>query len=485
MDKIMKSIIDKYKQMSVQARASIWFVVCSLLQKGISFITVPIFTRLMTTEQYGTYSVYLSWLQILTIITSLYLYFGVFNNAMVKFENDRDRYISSMQGLTIVLDVLFFLLFLVFKRSWSEVLGLAPIIIALMFLEMLVTPALSFWSSRQRFEFRYKRLVAITMVKTVANPLLGLIAVVCFTDKSLARIASIVVVEVLVCAPIMVMQFCKGKCFFDKVYWKFALGMAIPLVPHYLSGTILSQGDRVMIDKFVGKSEVAFYSVAYSIGMLVQIFTNAINNSFTPWVYQKIKARDYQGIEKTINMLLILIAAISIGIMMFSPELIMVFGSDEYASAVYVIPPVAASVFFIFLYNVLAIPQFYFEKTKFLMLSSVIAAVVNVCLNYIFIREYGYIAAGYTTLVCYVLYSIGHFIVSKKVTTQYLPGKKMYDTKFIAAIGTAMIFIGILCNFLFDYWYIRYGILLVGFIAVILKKDVIIGLVKNVKQKNE
>ena len=50
----MNKYIEKYKSMSVQARAALWFVACSFLQKGISFITVPIFTRLLTTDQYGT-----------------------------------------------------------------------------------------------------------------------------------------------------------------------------------------------------------------------------------------------------------------------------------------------------------------------------------------------------------------------------------------------------------------------------------------------
>lgn len=481
----MVSIIDKYRRMSIQAKASIWFVVCSLLQKGISFITVPLFTRLMTTEQYGTYSVYLSWLQILTIVTSLYLYYGVFNNAMVKYENDRDRYISSMQGLTVFLDICVFCIFILFRRQWSEILGLSPVIIALMFVEMLVTPSLSFWSGKQRFEYQYKKLVSVTLIKSVANPVLGLLAVKCFTDKSLARIASIVVVEVLVCLPIMIKQFHKGRCFFDRTYWKFALGMAIPLLPHYLSGTVLSQGDRVMIDKFVGKSEVAFYSVAYSIGMLVQIFTNAINNSFIPWVYQKIKAKDYKGIQKTVNMLLILIAVISVGIMMCSPELILIFGSEKYKSAVYVIPPVAASVFFIFLYNILAIPQFYFERTKFLMLSSITAAITNIALNYVFIPIYGYVAAGYTTLACYVLYSVGHFFVSKRVTSHYIPGEKLYDSKFICVIGILMIVVGVFSNLLFEFWYIRYGMLIICLFVVMVKRDKLIMMLRTMRSSKK
>lgn len=477
------NFIKKYKSISVQARAAIWFSACSILQKGISFIVVPIFTRILTTEQYGTYSLYLSWLQILTIITSLYLYYGVFTNGMNKYDTDRDRYISSMQGLTLTITAIVFAIFFVTQNAWSDILGLAPHLIFLMFVEMAVTPALSFWSGRQRFEYKYRKLVIVTLCKSIVNPVLGLIMVSLAEDKATARILSVVIVEVCFCGVIMVYQFLKGKCWIDKKYWKFALGMAIPLLPHYLSGMILNKGDQIMISKMVSTSAVAFYSVAYNIGMLVQIFTNAISNSFTPWIYQRIKADKYEKIPETINFLMLLVAAISLGLMLLSPELVLLFGSSGYASAAYVIPPVAASVFFIFLYNILATPQFYFEKTSFLMVSSILAAVVNLGLNYIFIKQYGYVAAGYTTLVCYVLYSIGHAIISRKVMKEFIPGKTLFDYKCVVGLSVLVIFAGIGCNFLFDYKIVRYGLLVIFGIFAFVKRELLMSSIIGLKKK--
>lgn len=477
------NIIEKYKSISVQARAAIWFSACSILQKGISFIVVPIFTRMLTTEQYGTYSLYLSWLQLLTIITSLYLYFGVFTNGMNKYDEDRDRYISSMQGLTLTITAVVFFLFLIARNTWSSILGLAPHLIFLMFIEMAVTPALSFWSGRQRFEYKYRKLVAVTLCKSAVNPILGLILVSLAEDKATARIVSVVIVEFCFCGVIMVYQFIKGKCWIDKNYWKFALGMAIPLLPHYLSGMILNKGDQIMISKMVGTSAVAFYSVAYNIGMLVQIFTNAISNSFTPWIYQRIKVDKYERIPETINMLMILVSGISLCLMLMSPELVLLFGSSGYASAAYVIPPVAASVFFIFLYNILSTPQFYYEKTSFLMTSSILAAVINLGLNYIFIKKFGYVAAGYTTLVCYVLYSIGHAVVSRRVMNEYMPGRKLFDYKCVIGLSVFVIVAGIGCNFLFEYRVERYGLLAAFAILAYIKRDLLISNIVGLKKK--
>ena len=472
----------KHNNMSDQAKAALWFAMCSILQKGISFITVPIFTRLLTAEQYGTFSLYLSWLQILTILTSLYLYHGVFNNGMTKFEEDRDVYISSMQGLTLTINAIVFFVYLVAYRFWSNLIGLAPLLIFLMFIEMAVTPAFSFWAGRQRFELKYKRLVAVTLAKSIFNPVLGLLMVWFSQDKSTARIASVVITEVIFCTVIMIYQFVKGKRFIHLYYWKYALVLAIPLIPHYLSGMILNQGDRIMINGMVGRAEVAFYSVAYSIGILVQIVTNAIGNSFIPWMYQKIKANEFSGIQKTVNSLLVIVAFVSFALMMCSPELTLIFGSNKYAGAAYVIPPVAASVFFTFLYNLLAVPQFYFEKTKFLAASSIIAAVVNIGLNYIFIKQFGYIAAGYTTLVCYVLYSFGHYIVSHRVLNNFLKDVSLYDSNFILGLSIIMILIGVGCNFLFPFTLLRYGILVLIFVLAYFKRNQIITLIDGIRQ---
>ena len=479
----IKGLLNKYKHSSVQVKSALWFAACSILQKGISFIVVPIFTRILTTEQYGTYSLYLSWLQILTIITSLYLYYGVFTNGMNKYDTDRDRYISSMQGLTLTITAIVFAIFFVTQNTWSDILGLAPHLIFLMFIEMAVTPALSFWSGRQRFEYKYRKLVIVTLCKSIINPVLGLIMVSLAEDKATARILSVAIVEVCFCGVIMIYQFLKGKCWIDKKYWKFALGMAIPLLPHYLSGMILNKGDQIMISKMVSTSAVAFYSVAYNIGMLVQIFTNAISNSFTPWIYQRIKADKYEKIPETINFLMLLVAAISLCLMLLSPELVLLFGSSGYASAAYVIPPVAASVFFIFLYNILATPQFYFEKTSFLMVSSILAAVVNLGLNYIFIKQYGYVAAGYTTLVCYVLYSIGHAIVSCKVMKEFIPDKTLFDYKCVVGLSVLVIFAGIGCNFLFSYKIVRYGLLVFFGVVAFVKRDLLMSNIIGLKKK--
>lgn len=101
MKSLVKKLMVQYKNMSAPVKASIWFVICNLVQSGINVISVPIFTRMMSTEEYGTFNTFYAWRNILMIFTSLNLSYGVFNNAMVKYEDSktRDQYVSSMEGL--------------------------------------------------------------------------------------------------------------------------------------------------------------------------------------------------------------------------------------------------------------------------------------------------------------------------------------------------------------------------------------------------
>ena len=451
--------------MSVATKAALWFVFCNIMQKGISTITVPLFTRLLTTAEYGTYSLYVSWFNILTIVTSLNLYYGVFNNALNRIQgrNERNKYVSSMQGLTITLTLVLIVIYAPFQNFWSNLLGLNKLVLWLMIAELLVEPALQFWSARQRFEYRYKTMVSVTLLKSALNPILGLILViVARDDKALARIVSVVTVEVVIAGSIMALQFFRGRVFYNKANWKYALKFNIPLIPHYLSGTILNQGDRIMIQNMVGASEVGIYSVAYSIGMLVQLFTNAINNSMTPWMYENLNRKDYKNIRKNVDAILLFLGGVIITLCFFVPELVRIFGSKEYYSAIYVVPPVAASVYFIFLYNVFAIPQMYYEKQKFMSVASIAAAILNVVLNFIFIPIFGFFAAGYTTVASYIVYSIGHYLFSRKVCMEKIGSFQLFDSKGILLISLGVFGCSVAFVFLYRFSTIRY------FLAVIL-----------------
>ena len=123
----MKKALAKYTALPIQVRASLWFLICSFLQKGISMITTPIFTRIMSTSDYGQFGVFNSWLGIITILVSMNFYAGVHAQGVVKFSNDRYQFTSSLQGLTTILVMIWTIIYFVAHEFWNNLLSLTTL----------------------------------------------------------------------------------------------------------------------------------------------------------------------------------------------------------------------------------------------------------------------------------------------------------------------------------------------------------------------
>lgn len=477
----IRNCINKYKTIPVEAKASIWYTVCNILQKGISFIVIPIYTRILSTTEYGEYSVFQSWLNILIIFATLNLYCGVFTKAMVDYSNDRDCYTSCMQGLSTLLTIGLFLIYLCRIRYWNSFFEMETTTVILMFFYFIFYPAITFWSVRQRVEYKYKSMVSMTLLVSVATPVISLLLLF-YTDlRANAVIWGYLIVQGAAGAFFYVYNFVKGKTFYDKKYWIHALKFNLPLIPHYLSLIVLGQADRIMIAKYCGSDKTAIYNLAYQVSMLMNIFIAAINNSLVPWTYEKLKDKAYTIIKKICNSLSIVIATMTVGAILIAPEIIKVLGTDEYLEAIWVIPSVAISVYFTFIYGLFSNVEFYFGATKYVMVASVIGAMLNIILNAMFIPKYGFIAAGYTTLLCYFVFMFLHFIFMRKKCNEQIGGELVFDIKFIVISCLSICVLAALCMISYNFTAIRYVAIAIGIIICIIKKNKIVGILKSVR----
>ena len=462
----MNKLLNKYKSMPVQVRASVWFLICSMMQRGISVITTPVFTRLLTTSEYGEFNTFNSWWSIINVFVSLHLFSGIYTQGLVKFDEKKERYSSALQGLTLSLVIVWTSIYFVFHDQVNKLLHLSTIQMLALFVMIWTSAVFNFWASAQRVNYKYQRLVILTLIVSLAKPLIGIYLVTHFEDKVTARILGIAAIELICYFGLFFSQMQKGKVFYSKEVWKYGLTLSIPLIPHYLSQTVLNNSDRIMIERMVDSSSAGIYSLAYSLSMIMTLFNNALLQTLDPWIYQKIKNNRTYDIGKVAYASLAIIAVINLVLIMMAPEIVRIFAPSEYYDAIYVIPPVAMSVYFLFAYNLFADFEFYFEKTRSLAFATVMGAVLNIILNYIFIRFFGYVAAGYTTLVCYILYAVFHYLFMRKICNTKLKGKQPYDLRIL--LGITIVFLGLGFATLFTYGnaMVRYAFVMVLFVGI-------------------
>ena len=482
---MIRKLRTAYQKLAQPVKASLWFLICGFLQKGISMITTPVFTRVMTEAEYGRFSTYNSWLGIIQIIVSLNLAAGVYTRGLVKNEEDQDCFSSSMLGLSTTCILIWSVLYALMHKWVNHWLGLNTVLMVAMFFEIWSHAAYQFWSNRERVNYRYKRLVVLTLSYVILRPLL---AVLCIyqTDTAHqveARVIATTLVNVVLFTALYIAISRKGKKFFSKKYWGYALKFNLPLVPHYLSQVVLNQSDRLMINHIWGPVETAYYSVAYTLAMVLQILNNSISATMNPWIYKSIKHNEAHKIGKVSYAVLGLIALLNLAVILAAPELLHILAPDSYMAAIWVVPPVTASVYFMFLYNLFATFEYYYEKTHYVTVATIVGAVLNIGLNAVFIPKFGFIAAGYTTLACYILYAFAHYFFMRKVQKKFMDGVKIYDVRIIRALGISLLVGAAGVMVLYTKPVSRYALLAVLLVLAIWKRKFIMDLLKKMKNK--
>ena len=472
---------NKYINMSKPVKAAFWFTVCSFLQRGISMIATPIFTRLLSTENYGLYSTYLSWETVLMMLVTLSLYKAMMN-LYVKY-NNLEMVLSTVCGLELLLSFLWMIIAIFFRNILADWLALSPELVCCLFASFIFQSVIQCWSLYKRYIYDYKTLVTVTLLSTIGSTIFGIIAVVFISPTAEARVISNTIIMALIGIVVYFSVFKEGKKFYDKKIWLFSLGFCIPLLPHYLSEFILQSSDKIMINYLCGASDVALYSIAYSAGSLINLITNAINSTFAPYQYQKIKSKEYDLLSKRANQVLLFVAAMLAVIMFFSKEIVLIFGGMKYIESVDVIIPICIGVYFNYMFQLFARVQEYYERKLTVVIPSILCALLNLILNYIFIKLCGYQAAAYTTFFCYALFCLIHYVFYKKVCREILNGAQLYDAKGLFIISVVLVISGILITFINKLLWLKYSVLLLGLIVLVVNRKKVFYALKLIIEK--
>lgn len=148
------------KRQSVALKAGVWYVISSVLVKMISVITTPLFTRLLSTDEYGTVSTFTSWYTLFLVIYSLNLGTSI-GRAKIDYPDHLDDYIGSQQLLSLIVSVAISLVVIAFLKPFSGLFELSEPETILLLLYLIASPAIHFVQSGYRYKYKYKQNIGI------------------------------------------------------------------------------------------------------------------------------------------------------------------------------------------------------------------------------------------------------------------------------------------------------------------------------------
>mgnify|MGYP003165842388 CR=1 FL=1 len=406
-------------------KASTCYLIGNVFNKGIAFLTVPIFTRILSTS-------------------------------FIDYREKVDEYLTS----TLLFTVAFSVSMTVIVCSVSVLLNLSIpfILILLCMLQSMSSAIIEDYSYYLMMKFNYKFRTMSVVLSVLA------MLYVFNTNRYLGRVIPTAIVTLFFGIFLVFLSIRRSGFVFNIEFLKHGLKISTPLILHGIALNILSQSDRTMITWLADASQTGIYSLIYNFSMIATVITTSLDGVWVPWFTKQMSNKGYKEINKVAVDYVNLMTYAMCCLIMVAPEVVKILASKPYWEGIVIIPPVVLSNYIIFVYTMYVNVEHYYKKTVRISLYTAVAAVINLVLNYIFIPYFGYVAAAYTTIVSYVVALILHTSYAKKLRPEIYPIKTFFVALMHISLFTVAFYV------LKDQAVMRWALMIVYFFAMLFKE---------------
>lgn len=390
--------MDAYKKL---IKNSGIFAIANMGSKLISILLVPLYTYVLTTEQYGTVDMFITSISLLLPIVTLSIYDATLRFSLKSKYSKKDIFSTSL--IVVTLGNLVFLLLYPLLRK----IELLNSYLLLFYLMLFIQTINSVFSQFTRGIGKVKQFALNGVINTFLIVISNILLLVHFRLGIKGYMISIIIAN-LICNLYLYFSVKLWKYFNIKSYRRNLLRemliYSIPLMPNSLMWWIMNASDRYMITFFLGVAANGLYAVAYKIptilNVVYSIFSQAWQLSAIEEVDSKNKSKFYSNVFNVFAVVMLIGTSI---IIVFIKPVIEIFLSKSYAECWRYIPFLLLAVVFTSFSSFLGTNYIAMKKTKGVFKTSLIGAIINIILNIILIPIIGLNGAGIATMISFFI----------------------------------------------------------------------------------
>ena len=389
----------------------------NVLDRVVPFILLPIIIRLISVEEFGVYSLFLTAEALLTPIVTLNIY-----SSISKQFYDDDIYLPKYNSSIILslpfLFAIFSLLFAMIPNRMITSFGLESNLILFAIFTACFNSSLVYTSAILRLKRKpitYGKyylsqsslLLVLLLLFVFIHPSYKMLIYAKFFYGTLVFVISII--------------YLKSKHEFnfgiDLQLVKKALKLSLPTVIYSVSAFIFVMSDRFLINYFLGTKEVGHYAAISQVAAVMSVIIGSFNVAWMPWLFENLKKNDKNTnkfIVKTSYYLMLIVLLGGILFCLIYPFIVKFLLVESFFPYISVAYPIIMGLAFQGIYLIISPYTFYAEKTKYNAYIGIFVAIINVSLNLYLIPKFGIWGAGYSYLASWVSLSVLFFIFSRK-----------------------------------------------------------------------
>lgn len=384
-----------------------------ILNKAIPFLLLPVITKYLTPQEYGTYGMY-------QVAVSFLVPFIVMNSqaniTKIFFKVSKKTIRNLIASLLLLLHlhvfaalIIIYFLSLIFHNPFGipdNILYITPLII---YAQTINTFNLTILRNQEK-AFQYGSLqVSITFIQYS----IALLLLFFFKKGWESLVYSVLIAQIL-----FSMYSLKNMNENFVLKWKFysikeIYKISLPFVFHTIGGSLIVMSDRIFIEKMLNVDSVGIYMIGVQFGTIVGIVINVIMTTLNPWFYRSLANENSKIVLKS-YLLMAIFLLLGILIWLFSLIIFPYMIDKKFILAKEIIFWITMS------FIVRGWYQIFFNiiinegKTYIFMYITSIGGIINLILNYIFIKFNGLIGAAQATLIVYIIIFILTFYFANR-----------------------------------------------------------------------
>lgn len=396
------------------------FTIANMGSKILVFLMVPMYTAVLTTQEYGISDMVQTTAQMLVPILSVMISESVLRFCFINSVDNKEVFTIGIKITLVAILVCFVISTTFFFIPFFKPLGWYVLFIPFLFTtHASVNLFHKFARGINKVKVSAYGGLLSTSIVIALNLFFLLVLKIGVTGYLLAYfLADIVTVIYMVVKCNAKSYICKDN---NNVLRYNMLKYSIPLVPNSLSWWALSSVNRYIILAWVGISAVGIYSATLRVPSILTVLSDIFAQA---WLLSALKnygsKESKQFIKSMHNRLFSLLIVLTSGIIILSEPLAKILLSGEFSSYWTIIPYLFISVFWGALVGFLGSIFSAERKNTMQFVSTVIGAVVSVLITILFLRKYGVLVVAIATWAAYyVIWLIRRIAVKKYIDIGY------------------------------------------------------------------
>lgn len=398
------------------ARNTAILTVGKVCTQCISFFLLPLYTAILSAEDYGTFDLFVTYATLLLPLINWQLDQGLFR-FMLDYRGNKDeqkKLFSTLLLSSTVQNIIYVVLFICIEPF----LKIENAYFLLLYVVLQVYNAL-FLQFVRGLGYSIKYTIA-SFISASATTVLNVIALV-FLRMGLQGLFVSTLTAQLLTLVYLVISSRSWEYFSLKNArigtFKGVGTYSIPLIPNNLAWWVVNASDRTIISHFLGTAANGIYSVANKFPNVFINFYNILNLSWTETVSLHYNDEDRdEFLTDTMTSLVKLFVAACLGIVACMPFVFPIMVNAKYSAAYNQILILMYAMLFrvlVGLYSCVYVAQ---KNAKKIAYTSISAAIINITVDLLLINKIQVFAASLSTLIAFLSMFIVRYIdVNKAV----------------------------------------------------------------------